>query len=75
MGSPRKCYGSSLGGRRLSGCNQGRLPVGGDLEEGVGFAYAQRHRKAFLSEETTHAKVGRPEDAACVQEAELDARY
>lgn len=47
--------------------------MGGDLEEGVGFA--QRHRRAFLSEETPHAKVGRPEDAASVQEAELDARY
>ena len=32
-----KFYGSSLGRKRLAGCNQRRLPVGGDLEEGEGF--------------------------------------
>ena len=74
MGGLGKFYRGSLGRKRLAGCNQRRLPVGGDLEEGEGFAYAQMHREALLSEETTHANVGRAEHAACVQEAELDGR-
>lgn len=41
--------------------------MGDDLEEGESFACAQMHREALLSEETTHANVGRPEHAACVQ--------
>lgn len=48
--------------------------MGGDLEEAEGFAYAQMHGEALLSEETTHANAGRPEHAAWVQEAELGGR-
>lgn len=74
MGGLGKFYGSSLGRKRLGGCDQRRLPVGGDLEEAEGFAYAQMHREALLSEKTTHANTGRPEHAAWVQEAELGGR-
>lgn len=42
-----------------AGCDQRRLPVGGDLEEAEGFAYAQMHGEALLSEETAHANAGR----------------
>lgn len=41
--------------------------MGDDLEEGGSFACAQMHREALLLEETTHANVGMPEHAACVQ--------
>lgn len=43
--------GGWLGGIR-EGC-QGEV----DLEESVGFEYAQMHRAAFLAQETPHAKV------------------
>lgn len=48
---------SSLGRKRLGGCDQRELPVGGDLEEAEGCVCPDAQRSSLVKEKTTHMQI------------------